>query len=102
MAKIKKSGISNYVSNEVNLDLFSMQSDFNINVIMEALSEKSLSLQTISIKRGSDFLTLSDLSSGERAYFVTLLGALYCTRAESLIFSMSQKTHFIQDGKRLS
>lgn len=84
--KNKKSGISEFVSNEISLDLFSMQADIDIHAVRNAIEEKSLSLQTISIKRGGDFFSLSDLSSGERAYMVALLGALYCTKAESLIF----------------
>ncbi|QTT89810.1 AAA family ATPase [Pseudomonas chlororaphis] len=84
--KNKKSGISEFVSNEVSLDLFSMQVGFDVHAVKAAIDEKSLSLQTISVKRGDEFFSLSDLSSGERAYMVALLGALYCARAKSLIF----------------
>lgn len=84
--KNKKDSVSEFVSNEVSLDLASREVGFDIDAVKKALDEKDLSLQTISVKRGDRFFALSDLSSGERAYMVALLGALYCARAESLIF----------------
>ncbi|MEG5266571.1 AAA family ATPase [Pseudomonas sp. JDS28PS106] len=84
--KNRKSSLSDFVANETSLNLLDFQDDLDTLAIASALKEKSLSLQTISVKRGNKYYTLSDLSSGERAYMVALLGALYCTKQDALIF----------------
>lgn len=84
--KNRKSSLSDFVANETPLNLRDFQDNLDTLAIASALKEKDLSLQTVSIKRGDKYYTLSDLSSGERAYMVALLGALYCTKKDSLIF----------------
>lgn len=84
--KNKKSNISDFIPNEIMLDLLSNESSLEAFKIKEHLDEKSLSLQTISIKRRGEIFSLSDLSSGERAYMIALFGALYCVKSRSLIF----------------
>jgi predicted ATPase len=84
--KNRKASLSKFVANEMPLNLRAFQDDVDSLAIASALREKDLSLQTISIKRGGRYYTLSDLSSGERAYKVALLGALYCTKRDALIF----------------
>ncbi|QCY14130.1 AAA family ATPase [Pseudomonas sp. MPC6] len=84
--KNRKDGLSDFVSNEVIVNLESAQEDMTMLAIKGALREKGLSLQTISVKRNSRYYTLSDLSSGERSYMLTLLGALYCAKNRALIF----------------
>lgn len=84
--KNRKDSLSEFVSNEISFDIRAFQNNDKSLAIASALEEKDLSLQTISVKRESNYYTLSDLSSGERAYMVALLGALYCAQRNSLIF----------------
>ncbi|WP_080695072.1 AAA family ATPase [Stutzerimonas decontaminans] len=84
--KNRKDSLSEFVSKEIQFDIQAFQSTDKSLAIASALEEKDLSLQTISVKRESNYYTLSDLSSGERAYMVALLGALYCAQDNSLIF----------------
>lgn len=84
--KNRKNSLSDFVANEMSFDIRNFQDNEESLAIASALKEKDLYLQTISVKRGENYYTLSDLSSGERAYMVALLGALYCTKDNSLIF----------------
>lgn len=84
--KNRKASLSEFVANEMPLNLRAFQDGRDSLAIASALREKDLSLQTISVKRGERNYTLADLSSGERAYMVALLGALYCAKTGALIF----------------
>jgi len=84
--KNKKTSLSKVTAKETTLNLRDFKDNVDTLATAGALAEKHLSLQTISIKRGNQYYTLSDLSSGERAYMVALLGALYCAKKDSLIF----------------
>jgi len=84
--KNRKASLSEFVANEMPINLRAFQDSRDSLAIASALKEKDLSLQTVSIKRGGRYYTLSDLSSGERAYMVALLGALYCAKTDALIF----------------
>lgn len=84
--KNRKDSLSDFVAKEVLFNLRDFKDDSDSLAIASALKEKDLSLQTISVKRGGQYYSLSDLSSGERAYMVALLGALYCAKGNSLIF----------------
>jgi len=84
--KNRKDSLSEFVANEVTINLKEHKDDTNNLAIAGALKEKDLSLQTISIKRKNRYYTLSDLSSGERAYMIALFAALFCAKKNSLIF----------------
>lgn len=83
--KNKKSELSEYISSELTLDLFDILKTKNREQIFEYLDNGSLLLQTLVVERAGSSFLISDLSSGERAYMIALLGALFCVKPRALV-----------------
>lgn len=83
--KNKKSELSEYISSELSLDLFDILKTKNREEIVAYLDERSLLLQTLVVERAGSSFLISDLSSGERAYMIALLGALFCVKPHALV-----------------
>lgn len=83
--KNRKSDLSRYISSEVSINLREGIYSDELAPLSSYLHDKSLFLQTLSVEKSGQSFSLTDLSSGERAYMVALLGALYCVQPGALI-----------------
>jgi predicted ATP-binding protein involved in virulence len=83
--KNKKSELVDYISNDASIDLLKISQTENRLEILSHLIDGTLSLQTLTVEKNGTPFSLSDLSSGERAYMIALLGALFCVKPQALI-----------------